>query len=105
MIGNVGNLGRNQSRVDRMPDRPKAGDAMFNLEVPIIIPGKRRNAVALLDTPASQRVGQLARPSRGVLVSIAMVMSFDGATRNLGTAVKSIGMLQKRRQQQRLILH
>jgi hypothetical protein len=29
-----------------MPDRPKASDAMLDLEVPVIIPGKRRNPVA-----------------------------------------------------------
>jgi hypothetical protein len=78
---------------------------MFDLEVPIVIPSKRRNPVALLDTPASQRIGQLARATRGVLVGVTMDRTFDGPRHNLGTAVKPIGMLQKRRQQQRLILH
>ena len=99
MIGNVGNLGRNQSRVDRMPDRAKTGDAMLDLEVPIIIPCKRRNPVAWPDTPAPQRIGQFARTTRGDLVGITMDRTFDGARHNLGTAVKPIGMLQKRRQQ------
>ena len=105
MIGNVGNLGRNQSRINRVPDRPKAGDAMFNLEVPIIIPGKRRNPVAWPDTPAPQRIGQLARTARSVLIAVSMDWTFDGARHDLGSAVKPIGVLQKRRQQQRLILH
>src|SRR6266481_8423432 len=100
MICNVGNLSRYQSRIDRMPDRSKAGDAMLDLEVPIIIPGKRRHPVAWPDAPAPQRIGQLARSARGVLVGITMDRAFDGARYNLGTAVKPIGMLQKRRQQQ-----
>jgi len=78
---------------------------MFNLEVPVIIPCKRRNPVAWPDTPAPQGISQLARAARGVLVGMAMDWAFNSARYNLGTAVKPIGMLQKRRQQQRLILH
>ncbi len=88
-----------------MPDRSKAGDAMLDLEVPIIIPGKRRHPVAWPDAPAPQRIGQLARPARGILIGISMYRTFGGARYNLGIAVKPVGMLQKRRQQQRLILH
>src|SRR6266852_8674319 len=105
MIGDVGNLGWNQSRTDRMPDRAKAGDAMFDLEMPMVIPRQRRNPVALPDAAALQRIGQLARTARGILVGISMNRTFDGARYNLGAAVKPVGILQKRRQQQRLILH
>jgi hypothetical protein len=88
-----------------MPDRSKTGDAMLDLEMPVVIPCKRRNPVARPDTPAPQRIGQLARTTRGILIGMSMYWTFDGARYNLGTAVKPVSVLQKRRQQQRLILH
>jgi len=78
---------------------------VFNLEVPIVIPCQRRNPVARSHTPAPQGIGQLARAARGILIGISMYWTFDGARYDFGIAVKPISVLQKRRQQQRLILH
>src|SRR6266404_4468850 len=100
MIDDVGDLAWNQTRIDRMPHRAKTGDAMFDLEVPKIVPGERCNTVARRNAMTAQRIGQLSRPTRRIRIAIAVDRAFDGTRDNLGAGMKAIRMLQKRRQQQ-----
>jgi len=88
-----------------MPNRSKASDAMLNLEVPKVVPCKCGNSVTLPDTSALQGISQLTRTPRRVLIGISMNRTLDGPRHNLSVAVKPISVLQKRRQQQRLVLH
>ena len=88
-----------------MPHRTKTGDAVLDLEVPIIVPGKRRDPVAWCNAMTAQRVGQLAGTARRISVGIAMDRTLDGTRDDLGAGMKAICMLQQRRKQQWLILH
>jgi hypothetical protein len=78
---------------------------MLNLEVPVVVPCECRNSVTLPDTPALQGISELPRTPRRMLIGIPMNRTLDGPRHNLGVAVKPISVLQKRRQQQRLVLH
>ena len=105
VVCDVGNLRRDQSWIDRMPDRAQTRDTVFDLEMPVIIPRQRGNPVAWTDAPAPQRIGQFARPARRVVISIPVNRTFGATGNNLGVAMEPVGMLQQRRQQQRLVLH
>ena len=96
MIGDVGDLGRDQPRVDRVPHRAKTGDAVFDLEMPVIVPSQRCDPVALQDAAAAQRIGELARAARRIPVSITMDLALDRARDDLGLGMKAIRMLQQR---------
>src|SRR3954471_2817543 len=88
-----------------MPHRTKAGDAVLNLEVAEIVPGKRGDPVAWGDAMTAQRIGQFPGATRRIPIAIAMDRPFDGARDDLGARMKAVRMLQKRRKQQWLILH
>jgi hypothetical protein len=49
-----------QPRIDGMQDRAHARDGVVQLEVPVIVPGQRGDAVAGLHPGSPERVGQLA---------------------------------------------
>jgi hypothetical protein len=95
MICDVRDLPLNQPRIDCMPNCSKAGDAMLNLEVPIVVPCKRGNSVTLPNTSALQGISQLARTPRRVLIGISMNRTLDGPRHNLSVAMKPISVLQK----------
>jgi hypothetical protein len=82
-----------------MPNCSKAGDAMLNLEVPIVVPCKRGNSVTLPNTSALQGISQLTRTPRRVLIGISMNSPStvrDSPRHNLSVAMKPISVLQKR---------
>ena len=43
MVDDVGDLAWDQPRIDRMPYRAKTGDAVFDFEMPVVVPGQRRD--------------------------------------------------------------
>src|SRR6267142_1558431 len=88
-----------------MPYRAKTGDAVFDFEMPVVVPGERCDPIARRDAMTAQRIGQLPRAARRVRIAIAMDRAFDRPRDDLGAGMKAIRMLQKRRKQQRLILH
>ena len=52
-----------EARVDDVADRAHAGDGVIEFEMPVIVPGERRDAIALRDAEPRQRVGELFRPA------------------------------------------
>ena len=79
MIGDVGNLRRNEPRIDCVPHCAQAGHAMLQLEMPVGVPGERRDAITGHDPVAVQGVGELPRAPGGIAIAVAVDRTFDGA--------------------------
>ena len=61
-----------EAQVQRVEDRPHAGDRVVELEVSVVVPGERRNPVARLHPEAAEHVGDLADPRREVAVGVSV---------------------------------
>src|SRR5258708_35647979 len=94
VVYDVGDLARDQPRIDRMPHRAKTGDAVLDLEVTKIVPSKRGDPVARRDAMAAQRIGQFPCAMRRISVGITMDRAFHGARDDLSPGMKAICMLQ-----------
>ena len=69
VIDDPGDLLRKKARIDGMIDRPGAGDAVPAFEMPVAVPGQRRDPVAELDSVAVEPFGDLqrARPNGAIV--------------------------------------
>ena len=101
MVEDVGDLFGEQPRVQRMQHRAHAGDGVVQLEVPEIIPGHRRDAVARPDPGRGERVSELARAPEDVGVGAAMTRMIGGHRDDLGRGVDSLGVPQDRGDRER----
>src|SRR5579885_2833224 len=68
MIDDVDDLLGEEARIDGMADRAHAGDAIIDLEMAKAVPGKRADAVRLLDAQPNERIGELPRAGMGVAI-------------------------------------
>ena len=54
VVDDVGDLVGEQARIDGVTDRADAGDAVVQLEMAVVVPGERRDALALADAESSR---------------------------------------------------
>src|ERR1700679_56018 len=76
-----------QARVDRVQDAAGTGDAVIDFEMPIAVPGERRNALAMSDVEGVQGAGKLLGPPRHAGKIGAMEGAFGIARDDLALAV------------------
>src|SRR5438046_7357584 len=62
VVRDVGDLVREQPRIDRVDHRPGAGDRVVDLKMPVAVPGEGRDPLPGLHAEALQRAGELPRP-------------------------------------------
>ncbi len=106
VIDDVGDLVREQAGVDRVADRPDARDAVVELEVPVVVPGERRDPVAEADPePRLQRIRQLPDPAAQPGVGGPERRLVGGAGDHLGLAVIVGRVVEDRRDPERLVHH
>ncbi len=106
VVDDVGDLVREQARVDRVADGADARDAVVELEVPVIVPGERRDPVALADPELRlQRVGQLPDPAaeRGIGDPVRGLVGAAGDHLRLAVIVGRV--VEDRRDPERLVHH
>jgi hypothetical protein len=87
MIDDVDDLVFEQPRIDRVTDEPGAGHAVVDLEVPEVVPGQRRDAIALLQLQALQSIGELARARERLAERIAVTRMVRGDRNDLAIGV------------------
>jgi hypothetical protein len=105
VIDDVKELRWEQARVQGVAHRAHAGDGIVDFEVPMGVPGERRDAIAQPDLELPQGLCQLARASMGIAVGLAMDRTFDRPGHDLRVGVISAGVLDQRRDQQRRFHH
>ena len=60
MVGNPGDLVRVQARIECMQHAPSAADAEIQFQMPVTVPGQRRNTVPECQIQGFQGIGNLA---------------------------------------------
>src|SRR5260221_11475463 len=78
VVYDVGDLARDQPRIDRMRHRAKTGDAVLDLEVTKIVRSKRGDPGARRDAMAAQRIGPRPCASRRVAGGFPMERALPG---------------------------
>ena len=112
VVDDIGELVREQARVDGVADRAHARHSEISLEMTVAVPGQCANALGLAHAQRRQRLGQLpgalVRRAIGAAVDRAaavLVGPLDRARHNFGVAVMPIRVRDERRNQQRHIHH
>ncbi len=105
MVDDVHDLLGEQPRIDRMTHVSAAADAVVNLEVAVVIPGERCDAVALLYAEFCQRVSEPSRTRHGFADRVAMPRIVGGNRDYLAIAVEFFGMLRYRGDKQLRLHH
>ena len=72
MLDDVLDLLREQARIDRVQDVARARDAVVELEVPVVVPGERADAIRFLHSEFPQCVRYLRRAGKSVAVGVTM---------------------------------
>ena len=96
VIDDVRNLRRVQPRIDRMAHGADPADAVVALEVPVAVPGDRRDADAFNDPQRAQRVREPRRPRLGVPIGVAVNRPFDRARDDLAAAIEARRVFEDR---------
>ena len=106
MVHDVGDLVREQPRIDRVTDGAAAGDGVVQLEVPVVVPGEGGDAFAWPHAkPVLERPGQLlGAPGEGG-IGRAVRGRIRRAGHHLDRAVARRRVVQYRRDQKRPIHH
>ena len=105
VVDDPGDLLRKQARIDGVVDRAEAGDAVPGLEVPITVPGQRRDAIAELDPVALEPLGDLQRPFPDLRVIGAVDRAFDRPRHDFLVRKLDRGEVDDLVHQQRPFLH
>ena len=106
VIDDVGDLVREQARVDRVADRADARDAVVELEMAMVVPGKGRDPVAHADLELRlERVGQLPDPGAQLRIAGPVRRLVGGAGDHLGLAVIVGRVVEDRRDPERQVHH
>ena len=106
VVHDVGDLIGEQAGIDGVTDGADPGDAVVQLEMPVVVPGERGDALALPDAePVPKRSGQLlgALAERGI--GGAVRRRIRRAGHHLDCAVARRRVVQNRRDQKRPIHH
>ena len=72
MVDDENQLLREQSRVDRVADVARPADAVIGLDVPVVVPCKRRDSVARIRTQPGERIGELPGAIDTIPIGITM---------------------------------
>jgi hypothetical protein len=105
VIGDVGNLLREQARVDGVHHCSHTRDAVERLQMPVTVPCHSADAVAHLHAEFGERTGQLSGPAIHVSIGIAVNPAFYQTGHDFRVTVIAVRMLDQRRNQQRDIHH
>ncbi|KAF1857266.1 hypothetical protein Lal_00014497 [Lupinus albus] len=105
VVDDVGDLFREQARVDGMADHARAADAVIAFQMAVAVPGQRADSVARPHPQRRQRVRQLLGADPGVGVGVAVDRPLGGARHDLGVGMVERCVTQDRRHQQGAIHH
>ena len=105
VVDDVGDLLGEQPRVDGVANSAHRRDAEIKLQVPVVVPRDRRDAVALADPQVGQRAGEPPRPGVELAVAVAVNRSLGGPRDDLALGVVARGEVEQRGDEQRAILH
>ena len=76
VIDDVDHLLSGQARIDRVADRPDAGNGIVKLKMPVAIPRERGHPIPVVHTKPLQSMRQLGDPSCRFPVGCAMNITF-----------------------------
>jgi hypothetical protein len=106
MVDDPGNLLGKEARIDRMRDRADATDAVPELEMPIGVPGQRRQPVAELHPLLLQPLGDPQRAVADIRIGRAPQRAvLHHPAHHLSRAVLRGGVVDDPMQQQGPVLH
>jgi len=105
MVCDPGDLVRAQARIECVQHPTGAADAEIQLQMPVTVPGQRRDPVAKTQLQAVQRVGYLARSRSNVVIGVSVDIAFYPARDNFAVAMVPTRKLDQRGNQKRLVLH
>ena len=105
VVDDVGDLLGEEPRIDRVDDRAAARDGVIKLVVAVGVPGERAHAVLMADAKPDQRVGEPARPGRGLRIGVAPNPAFGQPADDLVLAVYGLRMPQDRGDDQGHVHH
>ena len=101
----VAEIVRVEAQVERVQDETGAGDAEVRLQVRVVVPGERGDAVAALEPELLQPDRELARTAGEVGVGVAMERAVGEARDDLLLREVRLGPAQDRRKRQLVVHH
>ena len=105
VVDDPGQLLRVQARVQRVQHALRAADTKVQLQVAVAIPGQGGHAVAVGQLVGIQCIGNLAR-TLGHLRPVGTVnVALHSARHDFTVRVVAFGVLDERRNEQRVVLH
>ena len=105
VIGDPRDLLGRKPRVDRVQDSALAGDGVIELHVAVAVPRESGNAIRHADAQRVQRIGELLGAYVKLAIRVAMNVALHPPRHDLNVAVMPVRVANKRRDQQRNILH
>ena len=105
MVDREGDLLVAEAGVGSVEDRADTGDGIEEFEMPVRVPGQRRNTVAAFDSQFRQRLRRLPRAPFAARPVIAPQRFADELRDNLPPAMRACGVGQDRTDLQGGILH
>ncbi len=105
VIDDVGDLIREEARVDGVADRPDARNTEIEFQMAIGVPRQRSYPVPQSNAEIGQRVGELANTAIGIGIGVAVNIAFAATADDFLPPVPARGVLQQRRDQKRTIHH
>jgi len=101
VIDDIADLLLEQPRVDGVADRADPGNAVVELEVPISVPGERRDAIADAHAELLECLAELFRAGFEITIGVAVQPVLGRAGDDLGRPTILGGVADQRRDQQR----
>ena len=101
----VGEVVRVQAQVERVQDEPAAGDPEVGLQVRVVVPAERRDAVAALEAELLQRDRELARAPAEIGERVGVEAPVRQPRHDLLMREVRLGPLQDGRQRQLEVHH
>ena len=105
VVRDVGDVARVEAQVQRVQHEAAARDAEIGLEVLVVVPAERRDAVAGLEAELLQPDGELLRPPGHVPIRVAMEALVREPADDLLVAEERLRPLQERRERELVIHH
>ncbi len=97
VIDDVDNLLGEKSRVDRVANVARAGRRIIGFQMPVVVPGQRRDSIAALQAPCGDRVCQLPATLEGVSIGVAMTRVIPSDRHDLFMPVNILRVANDRR--------
>ena len=105
MIDNKNQLFRKQARIDRVTDIARTADGIISLQMPVVVPGQRCDAIAICQSKLVQRIGELFRTRETLAIGVTVLRVIGRDRHDLAVGKTARRVLGQRRDQKRRVHH